>query len=492
MARNKECHQEIISSGGLHSLLNVFNACSSHTLNVNVDFNNEEDTNNIIRNNELKRAAALAVAYLMPSCSNDRLQVHNVHFDLKLMDCFKYLMMDSHSKDLGKGDREIATIALAHRWINSWINEFSGNVGGGGGSGSRNGSERRRSARKMRSTRHNLLSTADNISNGGSDGTQLMLSKARRRKDVPLMETSEAQEVMEKAVALVVLVARSLVWCDDDSSHSHSSNAMTAAAGGGSSHTRRHSPSSQKNKRSNELTASITLVVESMCAVEAIRPIVAREGLLEVLVEWLQHGGLGLERCASHSLMCLLSTPQDQYLSGWIHSQVMVNEAAIPSIIRLANSERPEVRLAAANIVAALSVAPHTSEAVVEAGGPRALVSLLQASIRSSPSSSHLQHQTSSSSNYSNSNYSSNSSLADNREHQREQQQQENNDWFHFDTSLAFAAASALFKLVAHSVSATTARGWLHHADEGGFNHTGTGNSGSGASTRNTQYNLTQ
>ena len=355
MTKEQESKKEIISSGGMHSLLNVFKSCSD----------SKEDA-------DLKRAAALAVAHLIPS-SHERLMAHNVSFDLKLMDCLKFLVMQSNSNEYEQ-DREVAAIALTHRWINTWSVELQPT-----------GSTRNLSSRSTSQPFPKCC--VDSIS-----GTRLMLRKVSRRKDLPLMETLEAQEVVEKAVSLVIVIARSLVH----------HNRVTSAA-------KRKFQISQ----APEMISSIPLAVESICAIEAIRPILAREGLVDVLVEWLQHGGLSLERSASNSLKSLLSSPQDdQYLAGWIHSQIMVNHSAIPCIIRLSRSDRPEVRFAAANILGALSSAPHISEKIIAAGGPNALVCLLQ-------------------------------SIAGG------------------DPQLGHEAASALLKLVAGSIMATRARGWV-------------------------------
>jgi hypothetical protein len=64
-------------------------------------------------------------------------------------------------------------------------------------------------------------------------------------------------------------------------------------------------------------------------------------------------------------------------MAGWIHSQV-VNEGAIREIVKLLNeSVGHDVRIAVAQMLSALCVAPHTRAAVVEANCVSYLVALL-------------------------------------------------------------------------------------------------------------------
>ena len=65
-------------------------------------------------------------------------------------------------------------------------------------------------------------------------------------------------------------------------------------------------------------------------------------------------------------------------MAGWIHSH-MVNEGALPAIVRLTRDESlgPQVRLDVAQILSSLCVAPHTRAAVVESGCIHFLVDIL-------------------------------------------------------------------------------------------------------------------
>ena len=92
-----------------------------------------------------------------------------------------------------------------------------------------------------------------------------------------------------------------------------------------------------------------------------------REGLLPILIEWIKSDDKDKVRPAVSALRYLTSI-KDKYMAGWIHSQ-MVNEGALAEVIKLAENydAGQDVRLAVAQILASLCVAPHTRAAVVEA-----------------------------------------------------------------------------------------------------------------------------
>jgi SPRY domain len=107
--------------------------------------------------------------------------------------------------------------------------------------------------------------------------------------------------------------------------------------------------------------------IEQVCTVDVARPIAVREGLLPILVEWIKSKDKEKIRPAVSALRYLTSI-KDKYMAGWIHSQ-MVNEGALSAVVKLADDYNAghDVRLAVAQILATLCVAPHTRAAVVEA-----------------------------------------------------------------------------------------------------------------------------
>ena len=117
-------------------------------------------------------------------------------------------------------------------------------------------------------------------------------------------------------------------------------------------------------------------IVEQVCEVDAARPIAVREGLLRILVDWIRSKDIARVRPAASALRYLISI-DDKYMAGWIHSQV-VNEGAVGEIVKLL--ETPvghDVRVAVAQMLSALCVAPHTRAAVVEASCVSYLVAML-------------------------------------------------------------------------------------------------------------------
>jgi hypothetical protein len=117
-------------------------------------------------------------------------------------------------------------------------------------------------------------------------------------------------------------------------------------------------------------------IVEQVCEIEWARPIAVREGLLATLVEWTRSKDVDKVRPAISALRYLVSV-NDQYMAGWIHSQV-VNEGCVGEIVkRLNESVGHDTRVAVAQMLSALCVAPHTRAAVVEARCVGYLVALL-------------------------------------------------------------------------------------------------------------------
>jgi hypothetical protein len=117
-------------------------------------------------------------------------------------------------------------------------------------------------------------------------------------------------------------------------------------------------------------------IVEQVCEVDVARPIAVREGLLRILVDWIRSKDIERVRPAASALRYLISI-EDKYMAGWIHSQV-VNEGAVNEIVKLLNeSVGHDVRVAVAQMLSALCVAPHTRAAVVEARCVSYLVALL-------------------------------------------------------------------------------------------------------------------
>jgi hypothetical protein len=131
------------------------------------------------------------------------------------------------------------------------------------------------------------------------------------------------------------------------------------------------------NRNGSKVSHLRYTLVEQMCIVDMARPIAVREGILNVLVDWMRSKDTDATNCAACALRDLTSI-KDKYMAGWIHSQI-VTEGALKELVQLtlSNSVGHSVRLAVAGILSSLCVAPHTRAAVVEANCISCLIPLL-------------------------------------------------------------------------------------------------------------------
>lgn len=125
----------------------------------------------------------------------------------------------------------------------------------------------------------------------------------------------------------------------------------------------------KKVTNEHDFQGSTLTLVEHVTAVDIARPVAVRQGILEVLVTWLQCKADEQIYAATMSMRSLTSI-QDKYMAGWIHSE-MVNKGAVKALSDLTRDQRfisqSKVRVAICQILASLCVAPHTRAAVVEA-----------------------------------------------------------------------------------------------------------------------------
>ena len=300
---DRRLRNEILSSGGLHSLLTLFRSKSSLY--------------------ELKVVVALAIAHILPSFVMSSSTLLKPALGLKIMECLRFLSM---ARDVSpRGERiakeesfQAAAIGLATFWVNQLEPMLRLQGGGLSTTGLSDHMGRRPSmgVRRGRSTPGHVFD---------------------QRK-----EAIGAQELLEMTVSLIISFA------------SETTSGMSG------------------------VKVDPVLLVEQICAVEVARPIAVREGVLKILVDWIDRGDNGRNRLAAAYSLRYLTSIKDKYMAGWIHSQ-MVNEGALPAIVRLTRDESlgPQVRLAIAQILASLCVAPHTRAAVVEAECIHFLVDIL-------------------------------------------------------------------------------------------------------------------
>jgi len=276
---------------------------------------------------ELRVVAALAVAYVLPSF----VESSSVHpsVGLKIMECLRFLSTARLVSPNGRRiSREEMYRASAAGVTTFWMNELTPMLNVGAGT-PLNGSTVERS---------------DLFGRTNKKGRQRGRTGGQRH------QTLELQELLEMTVTLIVQIERL---------------GETEAL---------------KKNTSAEIDSLFLwryTNVEQVCAVDVARPIAVREGLLPILVGWIKSGDREKVRPAVSALRYLTSI-KDKYMAGWIHSQ-MVNEGALVEVVKLADDYYvgQDVRLAVAQILASLCVAPHTRAAVVEANCINYLIGFL-------------------------------------------------------------------------------------------------------------------
>ena len=267
--------KEIQTSGGMHSLLTLFRASSN--------------------GQEIKMVAALAVSYLLP-CYTDPDGFLSGNLGLKVIACLHYIVHSSdHDYVEGLNSfsmRESAALALTHIWLN--LEPFLSQE------------NRRDEDKKNKSTTRPVSIVSERVPmslfrKGPFARAFTVRNVGERLRSLdPRKELACGQKLLEQTVGLIVAVAEKLLPSRR--------------------HKRRHYVTDTKS------TCSIILAVESVCSVEPARSIAVREGLLGVLVQWLKSAESDLVAPAAKAMRFLV-TLDDSYMAGWIHTQI-VNEDA--------------------------------------------------------------------------------------------------------------------------------------------------------------------
>lgn len=308
---------EISSSGGMHSLLALFRSKGA--------------------TRELKVVVALAIAYLLPSFVKSS-NLPSSSIGLKIVDCLRFLFssrpVTPRGEEIGRAEICHASAIGVHTfWFHALLPSLS--------------------------TKKDPLSSF-------SESTQLTKRPSLRMRKSRVIqqhagetvfdqrrEVLELQELLELTVSLIVEMAETIDSTDLPLQVRHS------------------------NADFVPLVEQMSAIVQQMCAIDMARPIAVREGLLKILVMWMRSQDREKIRCAAISVNELTST-LDSYMAGWIHSQI-VNEGALMEIVKLSvcKTVGHDVRLAVAEILRRLCVAPHTRAAVVESKCIHCLISLL-------------------------------------------------------------------------------------------------------------------
>ena len=312
----RRLRDEISSSGGMHSLLALFRSKGA--------------------TRELKVVVSLAIAYLLPSFVRSS-TLPSACIGLKIVECLHFLFTTSmpvtpRGEEISLTEMRQASITGTHTyWFYALSPSLSSRKDAAGPSSDVEDPFTRPTLRMRKSSTMQLPTGVTMVD--------------QRKEDL------ELQELLELTVSLIVEMANT----DDRTDVAY------------------HSKSSDFTPIVEQMSA----IVQQMCTIDRARPIAVREGILKILVMWMRSQDLEKVRCASLSVNELTSTV-DSYMAGWIHSQI-VNEGALKEIVNICISKNvgQDVRLAGANTLQTLCIAPHTRAAVVESNCIHCLVSLL-------------------------------------------------------------------------------------------------------------------
>ena len=278
----------------------------------------------------LKLVAALAVSYLFTSFT-DRAGLTVGHLGLRIAECLRFILNAKELTDDSELNRtdivQSATLAVTHLWLNLLEPALSGTL-------------------TLALTRQGRNSKQKD----SLDSLKHVTSRFTKRGDKwngPL----EIQELHETTISLIVDIGQIIMSEGFSKGNIENMNIY-------------------ETLRNNAACA-----IESICTLEHARPIAVRVGLLPVLVQWIDSNNIDLQRPAANALRNL-TKPNDEYVAGWIHSQI-VNEGALSSIVQLSASNALDIRLSVAQILKSLTIAPHTRAAIVDAKGIKYIVQLL-------------------------------------------------------------------------------------------------------------------
>lgn len=278
---------------------------------------------------ELRVVAALAVAYVVPTFAVASSQV-TPSLGLKILECLRFLIT---ARSVTPNDKSItreesfasSAFGLTTFWVNKLEPMFTAEYG----------------SSKLTTQEMTILGSPSTFfGHNVSDSIRGGCLGAAGVFDQP-KELIELQVLLDETVSLILSTAKK-------------ADANCEFRGG-----------------------DLVLLVEQICAIESAIPIAVREGILSVLLSWIRCRDREKIRPATSSLRSLTSI-KDKYMAGWIHSQI-VNQGALPDIVALTQdfSLGPDVRLAIAQILASLCVAPHTRAVVVESDCVHFLIDIL-------------------------------------------------------------------------------------------------------------------
>jgi len=284
-----------------------------------------------LESTELMMVSALTVVYLLPSLlDSDEQSSSYIH--LGVIGCLRFLIQSSReNSDINISPSEIRT-ASAFTMTNLWFKVL---------------------VPKLRSTEDlaNNSITQFRPSGRGGDSFSNRRFLLRRRSSL----SSQPGEEVDCSTLIDSFTSLSVMAAESEASRQDEKKVMQA----------------------NDMNVyyEFALIVESICAVEYARPLAMKGMVIKLLLRWLRSGDVELERPASNALRNL-TLSQDDYTAGWVHSQLL-NDNALVHIVGRLESGDSRVRLAMAEVISRLTVASHTRAGIISARGVKYLVQLL-------------------------------------------------------------------------------------------------------------------
>lgn len=276
---------------------------------------------------ELMMVSALAAVYLLPSLLDSDFQsLTDIH--MGVIECLQFLIQSCRgSTDIDISPSEIRT-ASAFTMTNLWFKALG---------------------TKLRSSE--VVMASNSINRGNQDPFSGRCSNSRRRSSLSSLsgDDVDCSNLIDAFTSLSVMAAETEASRQDREGFGHATDM--------------------------NVYYEFALIVESICALEYARPMAMKEGVLTLLLKWLRSGNIELERPAANALRSLTLTQSD-YTAGWVHSQLL-NENALVHIVERLGSGDSGVRLAMAEVILSLTVAPHTRAGIIQARGVKYLVQLL-------------------------------------------------------------------------------------------------------------------
>lgn len=279
---------------------------------------------------ELMMVSALTVVYLLPSLLDSDVQSSSFMY-MGVIECLQFLIQSSTENiDIDLSPSEIRT-ASALTMANLWLQVL---------------------VPKLQSTDMILATNGiQRFRTGEQNQDPFFHRRPRRRSSL----SSQNGDDVDSSILIEAFTSLSIMAANTEASiQEKEATAQT---------------------RDMNVYYQFAFIVESICDVEFAKPMAMKEGALELLLQWLRSGDIELERPAANALRNL-ALAQDNYVAGWVHCQLL-NENALSYIVKQLESGDSRIRLAIAELISSLTVAPHTRTGIIEARGVKYLVQLL-------------------------------------------------------------------------------------------------------------------